>query len=190
MRHQNPALGGGHGPLQGGGHGGVIVGDIDIGQKMAHGRGAHKGQQAEFDIAVIVGQHDLTRRAVEPPRQIHPLPCQQLGGKIQTLGAVVVAGNRQHGQLPRRKLGQKPVQQRAGGGGRHGVVVDIARHHDSLDLIFVADIQHLLQNKALILQKIEPVDPLAQVQVRKMQKFHGCTSLVLLPPQLLVGGNI
>ena len=172
VRHQNPALGGRHRQLQRGCHGGVIVGDVGIGQKVAHRRGTHKGQQAKFNFAVVVRQHDLTRRAGKPPGQVDALPCQQLGGKIQTLGAVVVAGHRQHRHLPRRKLGQKPVQQRAGSGGRHGVVVDIARQHDRLDLVFVADVQHLLQNKTLILQKIEPVDPLAQVQIRKMQKFH------------------
>ena len=38
--------------------------------------------------------------------------------------------------------------------------------------MFIADGKHLLQNKALILQHIKPVDPLAKVQVSQVQKLH------------------
>ena len=58
-------------------------------------------------------------------------------------------------------------------GGRHRRVVDVARDDDGLDAVFFTEGQNLFKNEPLILQHIKPVDPFAQVQVCKVQKFHG-----------------
>ena len=84
----------------------------------------------------------------------------------------MVAGHGQHRYMPQRKLCQKPVEQRAGRSRGDGGVVDVARQHHGLDAVLIAEGQDLLQNKALILQHIKPVDPFAKVQVSQVQKFH------------------
>ena len=48
------------------------------------------------------------------------------------------------------------------------ILADVARQHHGLDAVLIAEGQDLLQNKALILQHIKPVDPLAKVQVSQV----------------------
>ena len=104
---------------------------------MAHGGGAHKGQQRELHGAEAVVEDDLPRCAPELPGDVYVLVGQQPGGVVQPLGAVMVAGHGQHGDASGGQLGQEPVQQGAGGGGGHGGVVNIARQHHGVHLIAV-----------------------------------------------------
>ena len=181
VRNKNTARGGRFADGQRRADGGVIVGDLGFGQVVAHRRRPHKGQQRELYGTVAVVQDDLLRHTGETPGDVYTLPRQQAAGEIKPLGAVVVAGHGQHRDMPRDKLGQEPVQQRAGGRRRHGGVVDVTGQHDRLDAVFVADGKHLLQNKALILQHIKPIDPLAKVQVSQVQKLHRYFSKPRLP---------
>ena len=140
---------------------------------MAHRGRPHKGQQRELDGAVAVIEYDLLGAAGETPGNVYVLFSQQTAGKVEPLGAVVVAGDGQHRDAACGQLGQEPVQQRAGRGGRHRRVVDVARDDDGLDAVFFTEGQNLFKDEPLILQHIKPVDPFAQVQVCKVQKFHG-----------------
>lgn len=168
MCHQHPARGSRLADGQRCADGRVVVGDIGIGQVVAHRGGPHKGQQCKFNGTVAVVQHDLARRTGETPGDVDALFGQQAAGEVKALGAVVVAGDRQHRNFAGGELGQEPVQQRAGGGGRHRRVVDIARQDHSLGAVFIAEGQNLVQNEPLILQHIKPVDPLAKVQVSQV----------------------
>ena len=137
MGHQHAALGAGRTGGQGGGDGAVVIGQVGLGHVMAHGGGAHEGQQRELHGAEAVVEDDLPRCAPELPGDVYVLVGQQPGGVVQPLGAVMVAGHGQHGDAPGGQLGQKPVQQGAGGGGGHGGVVNIARQHHGVHLIAV-----------------------------------------------------
>ena len=142
---------------------------------MPHRGRPHKGQQHKLHRAGVVGQGHRRQTAGEPPGQVDALPGQQPHRVVQPLGAVVVAGDRQHLDAPRRQLGQKPVQQQHGAGGRLGHVVNVPGHDHGVHAAPGAQVHDLLQNKTLVVQKVKAVDPLAQVQVRQMEKTHGDT---------------
>ena len=115
---------------------GIVVGDFGLRQIVAHRGGPHKGQQRELDRAEPVIQHHLTRAAGETPGNVYTLPGQQAAGKVEALGAVMVAGHRQHRDFARGELGQKPVQQRAGRGGRHRGIIDVTGQKDGFYAVF------------------------------------------------------
>ena len=134
---EHPARGGGLTDGQRRADGGVVVGDVGVGQVVAHRGRPHKGQQRELDGTVAVIEYDLLGAAGETPGNVYVLFGQQAAGKVEPLGAVVVAGDGQHRDAAGGQLGQEPVQQGAGGGGGHGGVVNIARQHHGVHLIAV-----------------------------------------------------
>ena len=70
-------------------------------------------------------QGDGLRRAGEHRADVDPAVGQQGRAKGHPVGGIVVAADGEHRQLPRRQLGQKPVQQPHRFGRGNGLVVKI-----------------------------------------------------------------
>ena len=100
-------------------------------------------------------------------------PLQQTLAEGQPLGAVVVAADDEDGDLPRGKAAEKIVEEGHGLGGGDGLVVNVAADQHGVGLFVVDDAQDLEQDIFLVLDHGHLVDPLADVQVRQMDQFHG-----------------
>ena len=111
---------------------------------MAHGGGADKGQEVKGELAEFILQDDPAGGTGELPGQIDLLVGKQPGGIIQPLGAVMVAGNGQHRDVPMSKLGQKPVQQQNCGGRGQGGIVNIPGQRHRLHIVGSAQVKNLL----------------------------------------------
>jgi len=77
----------------------------------------------------------------------------------------VVAADGEHRQAACRQLGQKPVQQAHGLGGRHGLIVEVARQQHAVHGRCVQQGQDFFQNVPLVVQHGELAHPLAEVQI-------------------------
>ena len=141
---QDPTLPGSGQRAQRGGDGGIFIPDIGIRQAVAHGGGADKGQEVKGELAEFILQDDPAGGTGELPGQIDLLVGKQPGGIIQPLGAVMVAGNGQHRDVPMSKLGQKPVQQQNCGGRGQGGIVNIPGQRHRLHIMGSAQVKDLL----------------------------------------------
>ena len=117
---------------------------LGIRQAVAHGGGADKGQEVKGELAEFILQDDPAGGTGELPGQIDLLVGKQPGGIIQPLGAVMVAGNGQHRDVPMSKLGQKPVQQQNCGGRGQGGIVNIPGQRHRLHIVGSAQVKDLL----------------------------------------------
>ena len=92
--------------------------------------------------------------------QAHALLFQQPLRVGDALGGIVVAGNGQHAQTRRHRVGQKRVEHGDRFGARRCLIVHIAGNQKHADPVLLRNIQYLPQNIALIVQHRHAVNAL------------------------------
>ena len=137
---------------------------------MPHHGGLEEGQEVHVQRAVLVGEGDGHRRTGEHRADVHPAVLQQGRAESNAVGGVVVAADGEHWQPAFGQLGEEPVQQAHGFGRGNGFIVEVARQQHAVHGRAVQQGKDLFQNVPLVVQHGELADPLAQMQVGKMQK--------------------
>ena len=90
----------------------------------------------------------------------------------------MVAGNGQHAQTRRHRIGQKRVKYGNSLGARRCLIVHITGNQKHADLVLLRNIQYLPQNIALIVQHRHAVNALSDMQIGNMQHLHLATPFV------------
>ena len=156
----------------GGGYGVGVALDLRVREPAAHVRGLQKRQQPQVHRPDFVAQHDGRDRAAVDRRDVDAAAAHDPPAEGEPLRRVVVAADEQHWHAARAQLGQKSVEQLDGLGRRHGLVVYVACDQHAVRPLVVQDRENLTQDICLILQHRKAVDPLAEVQVGEVKKFH------------------
>ena len=154
------------------GHGVGVALDLRVREPAAHVRGLQKRQQPYGYGAEFVAQHDGRDRAAVDRRDVDAAAVHDPPAEGEPLRRVVVAADEQHWHAARAQLGQKSVEQLDGLGRRHGLVVHVARNQHAVRPLIVQNGEDLPQNICLIFQHRKAVDPLAEMQVGEVKKFH------------------
>ena len=164
--HQHAAVGGVQLAVpQHAGKGVVVAFHGLVRPDMPYHGGLQKGQQIHIHGAVGILQRDGLRRAGKYRTDVDAAGFQQGRTKGDAVRRVVVAADGEYRKLARRQLGQKPVQQTHGFGGRHGLIVEVARQQHAVHGRLVQQGQDFFQNVPLVVQHGELAHPLAEVQI-------------------------
>lgn len=94
----------------------------------------------------------------------------------EPLRRVMVAADDEHRQPALRQLHEEVVEQLHGLGGGHALVVHVARNQHAVRHLVADDMQNPGQDVLLVFQHGKLIGPLAQMQVRKMDQFHACST--------------
>ena len=97
---------------------------------------------------------------------------KQVPAVVQPVGPVVVAAHRKHRQPGLGQPGEKPVQQGDGPAAGNGLVVQVTGQQHGVHGFLSGQREGLFKHMALVRQQVKLIQPLAQVQVGQMQKFH------------------
>ena len=164
--HQHAAVGGGQLAVpQHAGKGVVVAFHGLVRPDMPYHGGLQKGQQIHIHGAVGILQRDGLRRTGKHRADVDFAAFQKRRAEGDAVRRVVVAADGEYRKLARRQLGQKPVQQAHGLGGRHGLIVEVARQQHTVHGLAVQQGKDLFQNVPLVVQHGELAHPLAEVQI-------------------------
>ena len=119
------------------------------------------------------------RRIRERARNMYALPGEQRRGKGQALDRVMVPGAQHDRDAACGQLRQHMAQQLHRVSRRGAAVIDVARDEHGIRLHAVAEHQKAFDPYGLIaaFQQRDAVYGLSEMQIRKMQKSHGISSV-------------
>ena len=127
--------------------------------------GLEEGEQPEIHFPMVIAQGYRCHMAVIHWGNMDTAQFQQASGEGQPLGAVVIAADDQHRNLPFGQTAEKIVEQSHCLGRGDALVIDISGDQHRVGLFVVDDLQNLQQDVFLIFDHGDFIDPLADVQV-------------------------
>ena len=151
--------------------------DFLIGIKAANMAGLDEGQQVDVHVAMGITKGNGRNGAVVDRRKIHAAGSYQPGTEGNALRRIMVTADDEHIQLLFGKPGKEIVQQGDGFRWWNGLVVEVAGDDHRIGTLLNGDLQDLVQDIGLILQKGKLAQSFAQVEIGKVHQLHGKTSL-------------
>jgi hypothetical protein len=157
-----------------GAEGGVMALDIVVLQELAHHGGLGVGERIEVDGAVFVSEADAARRGGRHTEEVEPLGREELCAEAEAVGAVMVAGDQNHGDLePTNQAGEDVVQKADGVRRRDGAVVDIAGDDDGIGARVADEVDELIEDIGLVLGQVLGMEEAAKVPVGGVDEAQG-----------------
>ena len=154
-------------------HGIGIAGDLGVRKKSAHMGRFDEGQHIHIHRAVFIAEGDGLYHAVIHRCQMNAGCIDQAVGKRKPLGGIVVAADDENRQLALSQPHQKIIKQLHSLGGRNRFIIHITGDQHTVRIFFVNNGKDLFQNMRLVFQHGKLVYSFSEMNVRKMDQFHG-----------------
>ncbi len=146
-------------------------------QVMSHRHRIGIGDTEENYLTGSIGKHHGCRLMPRLPHDVDATAGQGAGTEGQPFGAVVVAGDEQHGHA---QFGVDSVNHIVQEGnrtrGRYGAIVDITGHQHRIHLRVTHDIDQLIKHMTLVVQQGDVVELPSQMPIGSVQETHGAQS--------------
>lgn len=157
--------------VQGAGQHRLVGGRLGI-QLVAGQGGLEIGHAVDGDGAVSVLEYDRDGSLRKVGAQVHSGLGQQAGADAEAVRGVVIPTDHDRGYAEVGELLQCVTEQPHRVQARNGPVVDVARYQQRIDVFGSGCGANVVDDLALNIGQIFPVEPAAQMPVRGVQEPH------------------